>query len=65
MPQSRWPALVIHAGRIGCDDLVAVSDDLCRNEMWLVTHPEYRRDPNVRAVAEFLRAAADGPTGLC
>lgn len=43
----------------GHDDLVAVSDDVSpRDEMWLVTHPEFRRDPKVRATAEFLRKAA-------
>ena len=49
----------------GAADLVAVSDDLCLHDQWLVTHPEFRRDPSVRAVGELLRAAADGPTGLC
>lgn len=38
------------------DDLVSVSADLCRHDMWLVTHPEFRRDPRVREVAAFLRA---------
>ena len=49
----------------GHDDLVAVSDDTCAHDFWLVTHPEFRRDPSVRAVAEFLRQAARGPAGLC
>jgi DNA-binding transcriptional LysR family regulator len=41
------------------DDLVAVSDDVSpRDDMWLVTHPEFRRDPKVRATAELLRKAA-------
>jgi hypothetical protein len=26
--------------------------------MWLVTHPEFRRDPRVRIAADFLRRAA-------
>jgi len=39
-------------------DLVAVSADLSQGEFWLVTHPEYRRDPKVRAVAVFLRECA-------
>lgn len=30
--------------------------DVSRQEAWLVTHPEFRRDPRVRAVSEFLRA---------
>ena len=42
------------------DDLVAVSEDLHVDSMWLVTHPEFRRDPKVRATAEFLREAASG-----
>ena len=37
------------------DDLVSVSDDLSADDVWLVTHPEFRRDPKVRATAEFLR----------
>lgn len=40
------------------EDLVAVSADLSQGEFWLVTHPEYRRDPKVRAVAAFLREQA-------
>jgi DNA-binding transcriptional LysR family regulator len=38
--------------------------DVSRNEMWLVSHPEFRRDPRVRALADFLRTAARGPGGL-
>ena len=45
-------------------DLVSVSDDLHVGEHWLVTHPELRRDPKVRAVAELLKQAAVGPEGL-
>jgi DNA-binding transcriptional LysR family regulator len=40
------------------DDLMAVSEDVAGHDLWLVTHPEFRRDPKVRATAEFLRAAA-------
>lgn len=40
------------------DDLVAVSADVGGSEVWLVTHPEYRRDPAVRATAAFLRGIA-------
>ena len=38
-------------------ELVSVSDDvaLADDGMWLVTHPEFRRDPKVRAVAGWLR----------
>lgn len=40
-------------------DLVRVSaQDTARSTAWLVTHPEFRRDPKVRAVAAFLRAHA-------
>lgn len=38
--------------------LAAVSDDLSAHDHWLVMHPEFRRDPKVRAVATFLRRAA-------
>jgi len=38
---------------------VAVSDDVSNNDhMWLVTHPEFRRDPKVRAIAGWLREIA-------
>lgn len=40
------------------EELAAVSDELFSEDMWLVTHPEFRKDPKVRAVTEFLRAAA-------
>jgi DNA-binding transcriptional LysR family regulator len=41
------------------DDLVCVSDDVSpRDDMWLVAHPEFRRDPKVRATAELLKKAA-------
>jgi DNA-binding transcriptional LysR family regulator len=40
-------------------ELVAVSDDCAQGEdMWLVTQPEFRRDPKVRATAAFLREIA-------
>ncbi len=40
-------------------ELVAVSEDVSFNDpMWLVTHPEFRRDPKVRAVAAWLREVA-------
>jgi DNA-binding transcriptional LysR family regulator len=45
-------------------DLVPVSRDLAEGEMWLVSHPDFRRDPKVRALAEFLRQAAFGPDGI-
>lgn len=40
-----------------CDDLSCVSDDVASTEVWMVTHPEFHRDPKVRAACEFLRAA--------
>jgi DNA-binding transcriptional LysR family regulator len=47
------------------DDLVEVSDDVANHDVWLITHPEFRRDPKVRAAADFLRKATSGPQGLC
>ena len=44
--------------------LVAVSDDVAAPEVWLITHPEFRRDPKVRATADFLKRIAQGPAGL-
>jgi DNA-binding transcriptional LysR family regulator len=38
--------------------LKAVSADLSAHDQWLVMHPEFRRDPKVHAVADFLREAA-------
>jgi DNA-binding transcriptional LysR family regulator len=45
-------------------ELIAVSDDVARHDVWLVTHPEFRRDPKVRATADFLKRAAAGRDGL-
>ena len=45
-------------------DLVAVSGDAANVDAWLVTHPEFRRDPKVRAVADFLRRIALDVDGL-
>ena len=47
------------------DDLVAVSDDVADQEVWLITHPEFRRDPKVRATSDFLKRAARDPYGIC
>jgi len=44
--------------------LIAVSDDVAAPEVWLITHPEFRRDPKVRATADFLKRIAGGPGGL-
>lgn len=46
------------------DDLIAVSEPVADQEVWLVTHPEFRRDPKVRATADFLKEVAKGPAGL-
>ena len=46
------------------DDLVAVSDDVAENDVWLITHPEFRRDPKVRATSDFLRKIANDPDAL-
>ena len=47
------------------DDLIAVSDNVADHDVWLITHPEFRRDPKVRATADFLKRIAAGPSGLC
>jgi len=47
------------------EDLVAVSDDVAAHDLLLVTHPEVRRDPKVRATADFLKRLAAEPPGLC
>lgn len=46
------------------DDLVAVSDDVANHDVWLITHPEFRRDPKIRAAADFLKRIAAAPGGL-
>ena len=66
------PLALLAAGRTG-NMLVVLPRFLARTEpsfveltkapltshrMWLVTHPEVRRDPRVRAVAEFVRSIA-------
>jgi DNA-binding transcriptional LysR family regulator len=47
------------------DDLVAVSENVAEHDVWLITHPEFRRDPKVRATADFLKKIAAEPDGLC
>jgi len=44
--------------------LVAVSAPVAEQDVWLVTHPEFRRDPRVRVAADFLKRVATGPLGL-
>lgn len=46
------------------DELVAVSDDVAAQDVWLITHPESRRDPKIRAAADFLKQIAAGSEGL-
>jgi DNA-binding transcriptional LysR family regulator len=48
----------------GHDDLVAVSDDVAENDVWLITHPECRRDPKVRATSDFFKKIASEPNAL-
>jgi DNA-binding transcriptional LysR family regulator len=47
------------------DDLVAVSEDVASHDLLLITHPEVRRDPKVRATADFVKELAARPPGLC
>ena len=47
------------------DELIAVSAPVAEQDVWLVTHPEFRRDPRVRVAADFLKRVANGPLGLC
>ena len=48
----------------GHEDLVAVSADVAENDVWLITHPEFRRDPKVRATSDFLKKIASEPDAL-
>jgi len=41
-----------------------VSEAVAEQDVWLVTHPEFQRDPKVRATADFLKRVATGPEGL-
>jgi DNA-binding transcriptional LysR family regulator len=45
--------------------LVAVSENVADHDVWLITHPEFRRDPKVRVTADFLKRIAAGPKGFC
>src|SRR5262245_10228247 len=47
------------------DDLAVLSESLAEHDVWLITHPEFRRDPKVPATADFLKRIASGPEGLC
>lgn len=44
--------------------LISVSDDVARHDVWLITHPEFRRDPKVRAAVDFLKRIAAQRDGL-
>jgi DNA-binding transcriptional LysR family regulator len=46
------------------DDLVPVSEDVAGHDVWLITHPEYRREARVRETADFLKRIAVGAAGL-
>src|SRR5206468_2299864 len=45
-------------------ELVEVSPDVAAHDVWLITHPEFRRDPKVRATADFLKRIASERPGL-
>ena len=47
------------------DELLPVSDDVASHDILRITHPEVRRDPKVRAIADFLKQAATESPGLC
>lgn len=47
------------------DDLVEVSEQVAEQDVWLITHPEFRRDPKVRVTADFLKHIATGARGIC
>jgi hypothetical protein len=38
-----------------------VSDDVASHDILLITHPEVRRDPKMRAAADFLKQLATEP----
>lgn len=47
------------------EDLVQVSDTVAEHDLWIATHPDFRRDPRVRATSDFLKEIAAGSRGLC
>jgi DNA-binding transcriptional LysR family regulator len=47
------------------DDLICVSDNVAEHDVLLISHAEFRRDPKVRATADFLKRIAREPDGLC
>jgi DNA-binding transcriptional LysR family regulator len=46
-------------------DLVSVSENVAEHDLLLVSHGEFRRDPKVRATADFLKKIAVEPGALC
>lgn len=46
------------------EELVAVSDSVAENDVWLISHPEFRRDPKIRATADFLKKIGSEPGAL-
>jgi len=46
-------------------DLIPLSADACSHDLLVIMHPEVRRDPRVRATADFLKRIASEPPGLC
>ncbi len=48
----------------GCPDLAAVSEPVAEHDVWVSIHPEFRRDPRIRATTDFLKDVATGPEGL-
>ena len=46
------------------ENLIAVSENVSDHDVWLITHPEFRRDPKVRATGDFLKRIAKGAHGL-
>ena len=52
------------SSRARTSDLIAVSENVADHDVWLITHPEFRRDPKIRATADFLKRVAAGPQGL-
>jgi DNA-binding transcriptional LysR family regulator len=46
------------------DSLIGVSEEAAVQDVWLVTHPEFRRDPKVRVAADFLKRVATRRGGL-
>ena len=48
-----------------CEDLMRVSENVAEHDLWIATHPDFRKDPRVRATSDFLKEIARAPDGLC